>query len=257
MLDDDEISPILLDGLATAAGKGNALAHYALALIHDPGEDDDEGEVGSPYWYSQAQQVRALAGVEKEWADTHARHLVKAEKYARHLREAARLGNDDALLDLAERFDDPSFYERSRDDPSFYEMPCGSIVDPVKVAEIAERLGREKDARHWLRIAAEAGDTEAMRRLIEEYDRDDMQQCWIWFHLAQSVGTDLTKNEYYIINEDGSRYDDDVGGPVFVGGGGVKLEPLDAERDAAARHAAERLFERLQKAKYTQGRRAQ
>jgi hypothetical protein len=29
-------SPILLEGLTAAAEKGNANAHYALALIHDP-----------------------------------------------------------------------------------------------------------------------------------------------------------------------------------------------------------------------------
>ncbi|MEO6422460.1 MAG: hypothetical protein ABIR84_07225 [Candidatus Nitrotoga sp.] len=32
----------------------------------------------------------------------------------RHIKEAGRLGNQDALLQLAERFDDPSFFEQQR-----------------------------------------------------------------------------------------------------------------------------------------------
>jgi hypothetical protein len=41
--DDDEgdFAPLMLDGLEAAASKGNALAHYALALIHAPDDDDD------------------------------------------------------------------------------------------------------------------------------------------------------------------------------------------------------------------------
>ena len=51
---DEAFGPILLDGLAAAASKGNALAHYALALIHAP-DDEDDPDAGSSYWYSQAQ----------------------------------------------------------------------------------------------------------------------------------------------------------------------------------------------------------
>jgi hypothetical protein len=104
--DGEASSLILLDELRTAASKGNALAHYALALIHDPGDQP----VGSAYWYSQGQQGRVLTGVEKEWADSYAQQLAKAEKYEFHLREAARLraasrlSNGQVLLDLVERF---------------------------------------------------------------------------------------------------------------------------------------------------------
>jgi hypothetical protein len=65
------------------------------------------GGAGSSYWHSQAQQGRVLTGVEKEWAEAHAARLTQADKYASHLREAGRLGNQHALLDLAERFGDP------------------------------------------------------------------------------------------------------------------------------------------------------
>ena len=69
----------------------------------------------------------------------------------------------------------------------------------------------------------------------------------MWVYLARLLGTDLMRDEYYAINEDGSPYDDDVGGPAFVDGrDGVKLDPLDAERDAVARAAAKERFQRIE-----------
>lgn len=238
--DEADLGPLMLDGLETAASKGNALAHYALALIHDPGDDDDvDVVVGSSYWYTQAQQGRVLNGVEKECAEAHAARLAQADKYARHLREAGRLGNQDALLDLADRFGDASFFERQHHHEE---------ADPSAVAEIAERLGREADAKHWLTVAAERGDTDAMLRLIEEHDQEDLARCWTWVYLSRLVGTDLSKDAHYAISEDGSLYDDDVGGPVYVAGrDGVNLNPLSADQDAAARQAAQDLFEQIQR----------
>ncbi len=235
--DDEEISPALLRDLETAAEKGNALAHYALALIYDRDEEDEGQQAISPYWHSQAQQGRVLTGVQIEWAEAYAKQRADAEKYALHLRAAASLGNRHALLDLADRFDDPSFFEKVGD---------VDVDDPAKVAEIAARLGREKDARRWLTIAAEAGDVGAMRQLIDRHDRGDLLRCWTWLYLARLVGTDLTQAKHYAIHEDGSAYDDDVGGPVFVDGDdGVELEPLPPDRDDTAQAEAQRLFNRL------------
>lgn len=236
--DEGRFGPILLDGLEAAASKSNALAHYALALIHAP-DDEDDLDAGSSYWYSQGQQGRVLTGVEKEWAEAYEARLTQAEKYARHLREAGRRGNQHALLDLAERFDDPSFFEQPRRDVG---------ADPAAVAAIAERMGRGADAGHWLTVAAERGDTDAMLQLIEEHDQGDLLRCWTWVYLSQLVGTDLTQDAHYAINEDGSEYDDDVGGPAYVAGrDGIDLEPLSTERDATARLAAQNLFEQIQR----------
>ena len=92
------------------------------------------------------------------------------------------------------------------------------------------------DAKHWLTVAAESGDTDAMLRLIEEHDQGNLARCWTWVYLSQLVGTDLSKDEHYAINEDGSEYDDDVGGPAYAAGrDGVALDPLSAEQDAAAK----------------------
>jgi hypothetical protein len=223
--------------LDAAASKGNALAHYALALIYAPDDEDYLG-AGSSYWYAQRQQGRVLTGVEEEWAEAHAYRLAQAQKYAHHLKEAGRLGHQDALLDLADRFDDPSFFEQS----------CHDVdADPAAVADIAERMGRPADVRHWLTIAAENGDTDAMLQLIEEYDHGDLQRCWTWVYLSQLVGTDLSQDAHYAINEDGSDYDDDVGGPLYVAGrDGVDLAPLAPAQDAIAKLAAHRLFKQIE-----------
>ena len=231
---------ILVDGLSAAAERGDAMAHYALALIYAPSDDPfDEPSVGSEHWYNEEQNGRILSGVEKEWADEYAANMVREEKYMHHLRAAGKLGNEEALLEMAERLDDPAFFER----------PATLLpgIDPARVAEIAENLGRRKDAWLWLTEAAQRGDTEAMRELIEGYDRLNPQQCWSWVYLADLLGVDLFEDEYEAINEDGSAYDDDVGGPLFVGGrGGIELEPIDAASDQAARLTAAKLYQSIE-----------
>lgn len=233
----DDLSPELLAELELAAEKGNSQAHYAIALFLMPDPDSDQTP-GSDYWYTQEQQGRILIGVEKEWADEYVQSINNAQKFEFHLREAGRLGNEDALLDLAEHFDDPSFFEQCSN---------GENHDPLRVAEIAESLGRIHDIHEWLTKAAEAGDTEAMRRLIEEFDQDDLQRCWSWVYLAQLLDTDLMRDDYYAIHEDGSLYDDDVGGPMYVDGrDGIKLPPLTDDQDALARQTAKALFEKIE-----------
>lgn len=232
--------PILLEGLLAAADKGNANAHYALALIYAPSDDPyEEPSAGSDYWYNVERNGRALTGVEKEWADEYAAMLTRSEKYEHHLRAAGALEHEAALLEMAESFGDPAFFERLGE--------FSARIDAAHAADVAEHLGRRKDAWQWRTIAAQQGDTEAMRELIEGYDRLNLQQCWTWFYLAELLGTDLSKDEYRAINEDGSDYDDDVGGPAYVGGrGGVELEPIDAEQDAAARRAASSLYQAIE-----------
>ncbi|WP_295798078.1 hypothetical protein [uncultured Microbulbifer sp.] len=229
--------PLLINSLEIAANKGNSEAHYALALIFAPSEYESRPVVGGSYWYEQRQMGRLLSGAEKEWADAYEARIARDEKYGLHLREAARLGDARARLDLAERFADPSFFEQNQFDID---------ADPIAVADIAKSLGRKADARDWLTLAAEQGDTDAMLELIEEHDHGDLKQCWIWMYLSQLVGSDLSQSDHYAINEDGSLYDDDIGGSMFVAGrDAVTLKPLDSEQDAAARRAAEALFDQI------------
>jgi len=233
-------TPILLDELLAAANKGDADAHYALALIYTPSNDPyDEPSSGSDYWYNEERNGRVLTGVEKEWADEYAAMQNRSERYEHHLRAAGALRHEAALLEMAEGFGDPAFFERLREfSPS---------INATHAANVAEQLGRRKDAWRWRTIAAQQGDTEAMRELIEGYDRLNLQQCWTWFYLAELLGTDLSADEYEAIHENGTRYDDDVGGAMFVvGRGGVELEPLNAEKDATARRTAAVLYQAIE-----------
>lgn len=230
-------SPLLIESLEAAATRSIADAHYALALIYRQDDDEDEDAIGSEYWYTSGKEGRELTGVEKEWADAYALHLENERKYITHLREAARLGNQVALIDTADQFDDPTFFEQTTQEVD---------VDPSEVAKIAQRMGRENDARNWLTRAAECGDIAAIRELVEDYDNDDLLQCWTWIYLAKLLGTDLTKSDYHAINEDGSPYDDDAGGPMYADGtDGIELSPLPGEQDQAARMAADMLFSRI------------
>ena len=86
-----------------------------------------------------------------------------------------------------------------------------------------------------------------MLQLIEDYDHGDLERCWKWVYLSRLVGTDLTQDAHYAINEDGSDYDDDVGGPAYVAGrDGVDLGPLAPEQDTTARLAAQKLVEQIE-----------
>jgi hypothetical protein len=126
----DLISKDLLKALEGAASKANADAHYALALIHAP-VDVEERSPGMDYWYNEEKNGRILVGVQKEWADEYAEMMSRDAKYEFHLREAGRLGNELALLDLAEKFEDPSFFEIAHK---------GDDHDPLRVAENSRKL---------------------------------------------------------------------------------------------------------------------
>ena len=226
-----------LEGLAAAAKRNVAAAHYALALVHAPPDNEDGNGVGSGYWYEQAKQGEVLSGVQQEWAEAWEAHLARVAAHARHLQRAAELGHAEALLDMADQFEDPAFFERGIENVT---------ADPRTVADIAERLHRFDAARAWLSRAAEGGDTRAMRELIETYDHGDPVLCRMWWHLALLHGEDLTLDRHIAINPDGSEYDWDVGGPAEVGGeDGVELPPVDAVQEAIATERAKVIWARM------------
>ncbi|WP_043320041.1 hypothetical protein [Microbulbifer sp. HZ11] len=236
--DPDWANTLLLNGLEKAAAKDNGNANYALALIYSSETSHWQVSEGSAYWFEQVQQGRTLAGTEKEWADAYETSLNRAMKHKHHLREAGRQSVPLALLDLAAKFGDPTFFDQSYQNVD---------VDPAEIAAIAEQIGHTSGAKYWLTIAAECGNTEAMLELIEAYDREDLVRSWSWVYLSQLVGTDLSKSAHYAIHEDGSLYDDDIGGPMFVDGrDGVELDPISSEQHAEAKRTAEILFERIQ-----------
>jgi len=226
---DDDIDQLI-------AAETNAWANYCLALYYEDSSDDEQ--VGSGYWFKQMQAGRQLSDIEKTWALEYKEQQASGNRYEYHLRKAASLGCDLALLDLAEKFDESSFFEGD------YRNVA---ADPMSVAEIAENLGRSKDQHHWLTIAAKRGNSDAMRDLIEGFDSKDLVRCWTWVYLSQLLGDDLTNDHHFAIHENGSSYDDDIGGPMYVDGtDGIELEPLEGNQDELAKLAAEAIFNDLQ-----------
>ncbi len=227
---------VLLESLQVAAERGSAQAHYAIALLHEPDRHDEDDRGDRSYWYMQRKAGAMLSGAKAEWADEYEQQEASKIEYELHLREAARLGYKDALVDMAEHFGDPSVFDICLD---------LSDKDPVRMADLAKSLGRLDEEKRWLTIAAENGDTEAMRDLIEGYDCSDLKACWKWLHLASLHGKDLTADQHYTIHEDGSHYDDDVGGPMYADGrDGVRLQRLPSDEDWQEQLAARELFER-------------
>jgi len=65
-------------------------------------------------------------------------------------------------------------------------------------------------------------------------------------HRSRLLGYDLSQDRYEAINEDGTPYADDVGGPAYVGGDeSIDLNPLPRGADAVARNTAELIFVRI------------
>lgn len=231
-------SPSTLKSLEESANAGNGLVHYALALIYLDNKQWDEDEQISDYWFRQQQAGQDLGAAEIEFANSYAEQLVAKEKSKHHLTEAARLNNEMALVDLAEYFDDPLFFDRKA---------LIKNTDPMKIVMIAERLHRIEDAHHWLIVAAETGNPRAMRELILYFEKHDLIRCWTWIYLSKLVNHDLTKDRYFAMHEDGCVYDDDVGGPLDIGGeGGVDLPKLDKSQDQIAKRNAEDLFRKIE-----------
>lgn len=57
------------------------------------------------------------------------------------------------------------------------------------------------------------------------------------------LGGDLSQDRHEAANEDGTPYDDDIGGPGYVtGDDGIKLEPLAIEENSRAKEEAAQLF---------------
>jgi hypothetical protein len=238
-IDDEEIkiehwfSPPYHRALENLASQDDPKAHYIMALLYaSDNSDEDFEDHPNPYWYQVHQQGRVLNGPEAEFADAYETWHLQREKFETQLRRAAELGLPDALFELSRRFQEPGFFESQKtiDNCTFGRR---------EIAEVAVELGRN-DAAHALLIAlAEQGDIDAMSDLVERYGEQDPVSAWKWFYVAEGLGTDLTQDHYVAIHEDGSPYDDDIGGNAFVGGhGGIELPHLTAPDMEAAKKMA-------------------
>lgn len=237
-LSEDEIflSEQLMKALNAVAAKGSFAAHVILAEAYaDAIRNSGAGREGV-YWWQQSQSGRVLSGVEKEWADNYVSYMERKrqvpawkQKVAWHLEEALRLcGRSDA----------------------------DGAIDWDYMSSLADEFELQQSRSQFLKKAAEHGNIDAMRTWIDENDAAD--ECWMFFYLAQMLGVDLTAERSFAITEDGSPYDDDVGGPSYVDEyPGVELPAMSEEQKKAAKQKAEALFQAIEQRKAVQERNAE
>lgn len=228
----------VISALDLAIQRADGRAHLCKALLLADGSDsfDGSGPNDGRFWHEEQQSGQMLEGVEKEWADDYGRRKDGQQNAEFHLKAAAELRQADALLLMADRYGDPRFFELHK--PRVH-------ADPAMVARVAEHMGYLDAATAWLEFAAEAGDIGAMRELIRDRQSNDPLKCWTWFHLAKLHGKDLTRDDYRAIHEDGSPYDDDVGGPLFAEGeDGVEMPDAEVSLQRLAEASALEIFTR-------------
>lgn len=221
---------LLLSQLEERAAAGQPDAHYGMSRLCRSLAAREEG---SEHWWRQGQSGAVLSPAQQEWAEAYARaraYLIRAET---HLQTAARLGYGAPRLALARQLGD----ESNLDDESGL-----TNISPARMARQASEWGREAEAVRWQIRGAAAGDVAMMRTLLEN-ETGTLAERWVWVYLAGHLGEDVLAAHHYAIHEDGSAYEDDVGGPMYVtGDDAIELASLPDEEDRAARAEAARLF---------------
>ena len=231
--------PLLLEGLEAAAARGVSSAHLAAAYLLEPYgglPDEDDHRFGRELSRRGQWSAEPVSFAQIDAEEVGAFVQVVA-KHRYHLLAAARGGDRRALLLTAKRYGDPGALD----------IEPLSEMDPYDMADLADAHGRPELAYQWLTVLAREGDVSAMRELIE--DRSETQfRAWVWMHLSRMLGRDLSLDRHEAINEDGTPYDDDVGGPAYVGGvDGLRLTPLSAEECRRAGEEAAQLFAVIKK----------
>lgn len=225
--------PLLLEGLEAAAARGVAAAHLATAYVLEPYgglPEEDDRRFGRELRRRAQWSVEPVSFAEIAAGVDGLVRVVAKHRY--HLLAAARGGDRRAMLLTAERYGDPSMLELEPSDD----------MDPYEMADLADAHGRPELAHQWLTVLAREGEVSAMRELIEDRGETPFR-AWVWMHLSRMLSQDLSQDRHEAINEDGTPYDDDVGGPAYVGGvDGIELAPLAAEENGRAREVAAQLF---------------
>ncbi|HEL3809203.1 TPA: hypothetical protein UMT89_000515 [Stenotrophomonas maltophilia] len=225
--------PLLLEGLEAAAARSVAAAHLATAYVldaHGGLSEEDDHRFGRELrrrgqWSTQPVTFAEIAEGTDSFIQVVAKH-----RY--HLLEAARSKDRRALLLTAERYGDPGALELEPSDD----------MDPYEMADLADASGRPELAYQWLAVLAREGEVSAMRTLIEDRGETPFR-AWVWIHLSRMLGRDLSQDRFEAIDEYGGPYDDDVGGPAYVGGeDGIELVPLAADENRRAEEEAAQLF---------------
>lgn len=227
-------SAVLRESLLRMADAGIASAHLALVQLDEELlEDERTGINDGVYWFEQQQSGRILTGVELEWAETYRLKQKARASREEHLRLAAALGNAEAAL------------RRAEEEPGVETFELAARVagsrHADRLGELALSRGRKEDARKWFRVAAQQGDTRAMKTLASELE-PDLKDAWTWVHLAKLLGRDVMA--YHAVGDDGLPADADEAGPIYAAGG-FELDRLSVDDDEVAERRARELYEAI------------
>ena len=211
-----------------------ASAHLALAQLDEEFLGDERAGINDGiYWFEQQQAGRLLTGVELEWAETYQRKQEALISREDHLGRAAALGSVEAALRQAEK--EPS------DEAFALAARLAGARHAARLGHLAMSCGRDDDAREWMRVAAQQGDTNAMKTLASELE-PDLRDAWTWVHLAKLLGRNVMA--YHAVGEDGLPADADEAGPIY-GAEGFELDRLSVDDDEAAKREARKLYEAI------------
>jgi len=227
-------SDILRESLRRLADAQSASAHLALAQLDEDFLGDERAGINDgSYWFEQQQAGRRLTGVELEWAETYRRKQEARTSREDHLWRAAALGSVEAALRQAEK--EPS------DEAFELAARLAGARHAARLGHLAMSCGRDDDAREWFRVAAQQGDTNAMKTLASELE-PDLKDAWTWVHLAKLLGRNVMA--YHAVGEDGLPADADEAGPIY-GAGGFELDRLSDDVDEAAKRRASELYKAI------------
>lgn len=207
-------------------------AHYVLARLYLA--LIDSGEEASEFSWRQGQNGVVLSPVQQGWADAFALREDYETRALSHLQQAARLGYGPARIRLAEQTGDASIFDEGIGQTS---------ISPRRMVRLAHEVGRTSEAEAWQIRGAASGDLALMRELLQN-ETGSLKKRWVWVYFGQFMGEDLLAAAHAAVHEDGSAYDDDVGGAMYVtGDDAIELAPLSDLEDQAARAEAVRLYE--------------
>lgn len=232
----EDLSEMLRESLTSAAERGNGIAAYAVARLLSNAMEDDEAPRGG-YWYQQMKAGQPLKPHEQEFATEYAEWMEARSRYERYLTMAAKGKVADACIDAALLFDDPVWLNDC--DPRL-------LLAPMTALEALDHHGRSDLASQACRRAALGGNPSAIERMLAVYDAGSAVRVWGWIYFAEARDIELDGLEprAYAVHENGSSYDDDIGGPMYaVEDEGLRPAPLEPSEDAQARAIAARLVE--------------
>ncbi|MGJ7602769.1 hypothetical protein ACSFA7_00385 [Variovorax sp. LT1R20] len=250
-------SPLLLDSLERAVQlrPEDPIAHFAVAAFY-------RCERPSPYLYEESLKGRKLSLIEQGWVEGYLRAAPVYEKYMRHLKTAASLGDRMAALECAEVLGSRVLYE-----------VADRMKGPVSALRMAELAPDDAERMKWLSVAAaegapdalavlaRRGDPTAMTQLAargdmdliralatQALDSDNAMDAWQWHQLALLHGRDLTISTMRAYHDGGERdgqfYDSDFGGGLYAAGDeGLELPNISEDQRAEAAKRAQAIYQ--------------